>query len=176
MKYHVKTKEAFNVIGLELKTTSQRAEVEVGQLWHKFIAENTPDQIPNTTHIEPVALYYDYGGQGMCCSMGPDSYAILLGCKVANLDQIPVGMTGKAVPEQKYAVFTITGKVPESIIQAWQEINALGLNRSMLYDFEDYKYIQEPMVVHDVRLGTSLTETFEEPITEVDIYVGIKEK
>lgn len=175
MKYHVKNKEAFNVIGLELKTTYKRAQVEIGQLWNKFIAENIADKIPNITHIEPVALYYEYGGQGMCCPMGPDSYAMLLGCKVANLDTIPVGMTGKAVPKQKYAVFNITNQLPESLAQAWEAINALGLNRSLQYDFEDYKYIQEPMPVHDVRLGMNYTKTFDTAITEVDIYVGIKD-
>ena len=156
MKYHIKIKKAFNVIGFELKTTSKRAEVEIGQLWHKFIAERWEDKIPTITHIEPLAVYYDYHGKGMCCPMGPDSYACLIGCQVEKLDEIPVGMTGKAVPEQKYAVFTVTGEFPESLINAWKEINGMKeLERTFLYDFESYKH-------------------FREPSQEVDVYVGVK--
>ena len=155
MKYHIKEENGFHAIGFELKTKSKRAEVEIGQLWHKFIAENWEDKIPNITNIEPIAIYYEYEGQGMCCSMGPDSYAVLIGCQVDNLETIPVGMTGISVPKQKYAVFTTTGEFPKSLIQTWKEINALNLARNFLYDFENYKH-------------------FREPSQEVDIYVGIQ--
>jgi predicted transcriptional regulator YdeE len=172
MKYHIKIKEAFNVIGLELKTTSKRAEVEIGQLWHKFVAEKAIDKIPNITDSEPIALYYNYGGNGMCCSMGPDSYSYLLGYQVSNLDKVPVGMTGKKVPEQTYAIFTITGELPESIIKAWHQIRAINLKRTFLYDFELYKYYQEPS--SNIELDPTILNDQVQTTQEVDIYVGIE--
>lgn len=155
MENHTKVIDAFKVIGLEIQTNSKASEVEIGALWHKFIAENFTDQIPNKAHIYPIALYYNYGSKNMCCPQGADAYACLIGCKVTNLDTIPVGMVGKAVPEQRYALFRATGDFPEGLIKTWQAINAAGLERTYEYDIESYEH-------------------FQQPDHEVDIYVAIK--
>ena len=155
MKYHIKEKEAFKVIGIEIQTTAKRADVEISELWHKFVAENIADKIPHKQHIYTIALYSDYGGAGMCCPMGPDSYAYLIGCKVTSLSDIPVGMTGKEVPHQKYAVFACEGDFPASLQKAWQAINTLSLERTFTYDIDSYKH-------------------FSDPDHHVDIFVGVK--
>lgn len=162
MKYHVKTKEAFNVIGLAIQTSNFRVEKELGALWQKFVAEHIEDKIPNKTHVYPVVLYYDYsyeelvGGKPVPGSEGPgDYYTCLLGCKVSTLVAIPVGMTGITVPTSKYAVFTCTGDFPASLKGAWEKIDALNLPRTHAFDLESYKH-------------------FREPSHEVDIFVGIQ--
>lgn len=155
MKYHIKEKEAFKVIGIEIQTTAERADAEISELWHKFVAENIADTIPNKEHIYTIALYSDYGDSPTCCPQGPDSYSYLIGCKVTKLSHIPVGLTGKEVPAQKYAVFASKGDFPASLQRAWKEINALGLERTLKYDIESYK-------------------RFSDPDHEVDVFVGVK--
>lgn len=162
MKYNVKTKETFNVIGLAIQTSTFRVEKELGALWHKFVAEHIADKIPNKTHVYPIVLYYDYsyeelvGGKPAQGTEGPgDYYSCLIGCKVSTLVAIPVGMTGITVPTSKYALFSCTGDFPGSLIKKWKEIDSMDLPRTHLFDIESYKH-------------------FPEPNHEVDIFVGIQ--
>lgn len=145
MKYRIEIKKPFKVAGIEIQTSPERASKEIGQLWQKFVAETVEEQIPHKEHFNVFALYSDYASQhDDYCEPGTvngpiDHYSYLIGCQVSKLDNMPVGFVAKGVPEGRYAVFTAQGNFPESLVKAWETINNLNLERTYLYDFEDYR-------------------------------------
>lgn len=150
MKYRIETKESFKVIGIEIQTCPERAAKEIGQLWQKFVAENSEEQIPHKEHFNILALYSDFSSKhtDYCASdvvAGPiDHYSYLIGCQVSSLKDIPTGFVGKEVPAARYAVFTAQGNFPESLEKAYKEIEKLNLERTYFYDFEDYRNFETP--------------------------------
>jgi predicted transcriptional regulator YdeE len=90
------------------------------------------EKIPNKLNNTVFAVYTDYEGDYTM------PYTYILGCEVSTLDVIPEGMTGKAIPEAKYAVFTSEGPYPQSLGAAWQAIWKTPLKRAYTDDFEVY--------------------------------------
>lgn len=161
MKERIESRPSFHIIGIEIQTSPEVAEKEIAQLWHKFVAENIEEKIPNKASLEILALYSDYSSDhDDYCEhdhvQGPlDHYSYLIGCAVSSLDHVPVGMVGKTIPQSRYAKFTARGHFPESLKKMWQEINDMDLKRTYKFDFEDYR-------------------AFEADDKAIDIYVGIK--
>lgn len=159
MKKRIETKQSFYVLGIEIQTNPMVSEKEIAQLWHKFVAEAIEEKIPYKAKFEIIALYSDYSSKhDDYCEAdivnGPiDHYSYLIGCEVLNLDVIPTGMTGKTVPEARYAVFTAKGHFPESLQKTWQEINQLDLERTYQYDFEDYRYFESDDKIIEIYIG-----------------------
>jgi len=124
----------FYIIGLSVKTTNQNAQskTDIGNLFTKFMIENTVAKIPGKLSNDTYCLYTDYESG----FMGP--YTCVLGCKVKSLDSIPVGMVGKAVPAAKYNIYTSTGKLPDCVMNTWINIWKSGPDRKYSCDFDVY--------------------------------------
>lgn len=146
--------EAFNVIGISVRTTNENGQAaqDIPVLWNRLFTENIASQIPGKSSDDIVCIYTDYEKDHT------KPYTTILGYKVDHLDSIPEGLTGKAIGENKYTVFTAAGKLSDGIVyQEWEKIWNSDLDRDFTTDFEIYgAKAQNP------------------DAAEVDIFIGIK--
>lgn len=145
---------AFKVAGYKVRTTNENNQMaqDIGGLWQKVMSGNLLANVPNQTKQEMISLYYEYE------SDYTKPYSYLLGVPVDNFDALPKGMVAVEIPAQDYEVFAAKGKMPEAIVNTWQEIwqKDKALKRNYRFDFE----------VHD---ATSFSE---QPL--VNIWIGVK--
>ncbi|MFA5259289.1 MAG: GyrI-like domain-containing protein [Candidatus Pacearchaeota archaeon] len=147
------TKENFQIIGIKIKTSNQKAMQDIPQLWNKFYTEDIKNQIPNKLNEDILAIYSEYEGDHT------KPYSYMLGCVVDSLEIIPKGMIGITIPSAKYEIFIAKGKMPDKVIETWQQIwqPETDSKRSYKTDFEIYgKKYKNP------------------ENSEVEIYIGIK--
>ena len=74
---------------------------------------------------------------------------------ISNLDENNKNLDVKIIPAGKYAKFSICGNMVTAVVDAWQQIWQMDLDRSFTGDFEEYKNA-------DVENA------------EIDIYVALK--
>lgn len=123
----------FQVIGIMVKTTNEngKAANDITDLWGRFIKEEVLDKIPNKIDNTVYSLYTDYEGDHT------KPYTTILGCKVKNLNTIPVGMVGKAFSGGNYMKLTAKGDLTKGlIINKWSQIWGMDLERLFTVDFE----------------------------------------
>lgn len=146
--------EPFNLIGIAIRTTNEngQAEKEIAELWNKFLAENTVEQIPNKIDSTIYSLYTDYEDDHT------KPYTAILGCKVSTLDNIPQHMIGKSFEGGNYIKTSVKGDLMQGIIlKEWARIFTLDIDRNFEADFEVFgEKAQNPS------------------IAEVDFYIGVK--
>ena len=133
-------------IGFELRTDNQKCSLEMPAHKERFFNENILAKIPNKVNGNILAVYTDYEGDYTA------AYSWILGTEVSSLDEIPVGLVGKVVPESKYAVFTTKGEFPQGLIEAWQAIWQSHLSRSYTTDFEVYSSDFDPQRNPEVKV------------------------
>lgn len=149
----MKTIEKFDVIGIAVRTINmpQKAEIDIPQLWEKFMCENVVSQIPNKSSNDVYCIYTDYEGDYT------KPYTTLIGCKVSSLDTIPEDMVGITIETGEYEQFTAKGNLMDNIVyEEWLSIWKADIDRAYLSDFEIYK------------------EGFDPENAEIDIFVGVK--
>lgn len=139
MKPIIKTKEAFQVIGLEYVGKNEHNEIAV--MWDRF--NQTMSIIPNV--IQPIEACY-----GICFMVPGDPEGIfhyIAGVMVSSLDNIPEGFTGKTVPYGKYAVFTHFGKLDtlgqtyQNIYQDWLVSAGLPIRGDLDFEYYDNRFV-----------------------------------
>lgn len=125
--------EAFDMIGIALKTTNQNAQAgqDIAALWERFLGEGLLAQIPNKVDDTIYSLYTDYEGDYT------QPYLAMLGCRVEKVEDIPEGMIAKQFAGGEYAKFSARGDLQKGlIVKKWQEIWRMDLNRAYTADFE----------------------------------------
>ena len=147
------TRSSFHVIGIKVKTSNEKAMLDIPQLWNQFFSENTQNQIPNKKFEDIFAIYTDYEGDYT------QPYSYVLGCSVTSLEEIPDGMIGMSIPTTNYDIYTAKGKMPDSIAETWKTIWKKDNDSKRAYrtDFE----------IYGQRYGDLEN-------SEVQIYIGIK--
>ena len=152
MNYSVEKQQKKFFIGLELKTNNEECSFAMPTHKEKFFNENIPAKIPNRVDGNILALYTDYEGDYT------KPYSWILGCEVSNLDEIPVGLVGKVIPESKYAVFTTQGEFPQGLIAVWQTVWQSNFSRSYTIDFELYRSDFHPQKNPEVKVYIAIDE------------------
>lgn len=125
--------EPFKVIGISVRTTNEKnqAAKDIANLWGKFMNENILDAIPNKIDNTVYSIYTDYE------SDHSKPYTAILGCKVADLNSIPEGMTGKSFDGGDYVKLSAKGDLMKGlIVNKWTEIWDMNLDRAFTTDFE----------------------------------------
>lgn len=128
--------QPFHLIGITIRTTNQNGQAaqDIPLLWQRFMKEQIPQRIPNKVDDTVYALYTDYEGDHNL------PYAVFIGCKTENLNEIPEGMTGKSFNGGKSVKFTAKGDLTNGlVINQWMKIWEMDLDRSYTTDFEVYK-------------------------------------
>ncbi|MCX5773776.1 MAG: GyrI-like domain-containing protein [Fusobacteria bacterium] len=153
MKQNIITKADILVIGIQMRTSNEKAMEDIPKLWNTFFTENIQENIPNKVNGNILAIYTDYEGDFT------NPYTYILGCEVSSLMDIPKGMLEISIPSTRYEIFTAKGKMPDKIVEMWQHIWSPKINakRTYMTDFEVYgdKY--------------GCVEN-----SEVEIYIGVK--
>jgi len=124
------------IIGISIRTTNKdnQAVKDIGNLWGQFYSENLLNKIPNKLGDYIYSIYTDYK------SDFTDEYTTLIGVLVNSLDAIPEGLVGRQFPPDNFIKFVAKGKMPNAIVDVWQDIwkRDKQLNRKYTYDYEVY--------------------------------------
>lgn len=146
------TLHAFNIAGIAVRTTNKngQAQKDIGELWLKFTHQNLLQQIPGKVSDDIYCVYTDYETDHT------GFYTAILGCKVNLLINNNGRFTGIAIPAEKYEVYSLSGKFPGNVGEAWMEIWAKASGRKYTADFDLY---------------TANAKSFEE--TEVKIFLAV---
>lgn len=144
----------FKIIGISVKTTNQnnQAATDLGQLWARFYSEEIFHKIPNKESEEVYAVYTDYE------SDFTGKYTTIIGQRVSTLANIPEGLIGKEIKNDKLTKYMAKGEMPGAVINTWKEIwaNDQTLGRAYEADFEVYG-----------------SKSQNGPDSEVEIYIGV---
>lgn len=146
--------ESFKAIGISVRTTNKNGQgaKDIGNLWGRFMNEKISEAIPNKIDNTVYSIYTGYESDHTA------PYTTILGCRVANLDDVPEGMIGKSIEGGDYIKLSAKGDLTKGLIaDKWAEIWNMDLNRVFTADFEVYgAKAQNP------------------ENAEVDIYIAVK--
>lgn len=162
MKKEVENKSEIKLIGLMTRTNNKNemnpATSRIGELMGRFWGQNIAGQISNRKNPGvTLSVYTEYD------SNEHGDYTYFIGEEVSSFENIPVGLQKLTIPPAKYQKFTTpSGKMPEVVINAWQQIwkmsaNDFGGARAYIADFE----------VYNQRASDPANAS-------LDIYIGIK--
>ncbi len=132
----IKTKlEPFWIVGIDKRTTNknEQAAKDIPELWDTFMSHGTMQKIPNKVDDTIYAVYTNYE------SDHTEEYSTIIGCKVANLNNIPEEMTCIKIDQSSYTRFTAKGDLTKGVIyNEWIKIWNTNLDRKYTTDFEVY--------------------------------------
>jgi predicted transcriptional regulator YdeE len=131
-----KKMESFCITGITIRTTNENgaAGEAIPPLWHKFLSENSMQQIPGKTSNDIYCVYTEYEKDYT------RPYTVVLGCRVEREAPVPEGFQKIAILAGNYTVFTAKGKLDEGIVfRAWTEIWNSPVKRIYTTDFEVYR-------------------------------------
>lgn len=131
----MKNSETFHIIGIDIRTSNQegKAAQDIPALWNRFLSQNLMEKIPSKTGSELFCIYTEYEGDHNL------PYTCLLGCKVANIGNVPEGMRGMTFTTQKLEKFTAKGNLQQGVVyNKWLEIWEEKIDRTYTFDFEVY--------------------------------------
>lgn len=127
--------EQFYIIGLSVRTTVQdgKAPDDIADLWTRFFGEHVIDRIPAKVGLGIYCVYSDYE------SDHTRPFTATLGCRVASLQDIPEGLTGKVIDGGRYSRSTVKGRIEDGIVfLEWMKIWHYKWPRAYKADFELY--------------------------------------
>ncbi|WP_353483665.1 effector binding domain-containing protein [Haliscomenobacter sp.] len=122
------------VVGISVRTTNQngQSQVDIGELWGKFYAQNVLATIPNRVSDDVYCVYTDYESDQNA------PFTSIIGCEVSSVKEIPSGMMLKKIPASKYRVYTAKGKLPDCVVGTWMHIWGSPIDRKYAADFDVY--------------------------------------
>ena len=133
-KTEIFNRQEFYLTGISVRTTNQngQSQKDIGELWSRFIKDGLLQQINDRVSDDIYCLYTDYETDHT------GFYTTILGCKVNSSGSVAEGFTGITIPAGKYQVYSLSGKFPENVHAAWQEIWASNIERKYTADFDLY--------------------------------------
>jgi len=129
-------KEPFKLTGLKFDKKTFNADgqaaTDCGSLWQQFMSEGIASKITGMLSPDIYAVYFEYEGDHT------QPYSFFIGCKVSTDAETPEGLQSINIPNQNYTVINATGKMPDCVANAWQEIWNSDIDRTYGFDFEVY--------------------------------------
>jgi predicted transcriptional regulator YdeE len=152
-KIAITEQPGFFLEGISVRTTNQngQSQKDIGALWTRFMNDNLLQKIEDRVSDDTYCVYTDYETDHT------GFYIAFIGCKINSLANITGGFTGIIMPAGKYQVYSLSGKFPENVHAAWQEIWNSDVERRYTADFDLY---------------SANAKSFEK--TEAKIYVAVK--
>lgn len=135
MDYEIVELQEATVIGITARTNNFAPDcgAVIGGLWERFYSTGIYEQIPLKSDGKVLGIYSDYAGNER------DDYDMTVACRVQSDGQVPEGMNEKHLPAGKYAKFVISGDVQKAVMEFWQKLWMMNLERSFVADFEEYQ-------------------------------------
>ena len=132
----------------------------IGQLWNRFnnFYAKKKDSIKHLVSESGYEVWIDFEGE----ENSKNDY-IFVGMGVKMLDELPLELVARILPETNYAVFTLKGAEiksnwPPKILSEW--LPETGLEQSFTFIMEYY--------------DTKRFKGVDDPSSELDIYVPVK--
>ncbi len=134
MNYTTISHGPINIIGISVRTTNKDGQSgkDIQKLWDRLLGEKLIAQIPNVESSEVYDIYTDYESD----VNGP--YTTILGCKVTSLDNVPEGFVSKVIPEGTYRLYENSGRLPQCVVETWNNIWQSDAERAYVADFDVY--------------------------------------
>jgi predicted transcriptional regulator YdeE len=138
------------VAGIAIRTTNQegRSQLDIGNLWTKFISEHIAGRIEAKQSDDIYCVYTDYENDHT------GWYTAVLGCNIPGPND-GHGMFTALIPKGEYRVYKPEGKFPDCVSDTWRQIWLDGNGRRYIADYDLYR---------------SGAESFEK--TKTEVYVG----
>jgi AraC family transcriptional regulator len=131
----------------------------VGQLWQRFngFYEKKKDLIKHLASESGYELWIDFEGE----EESKDKY-IFIGVEVKKLDEPPLELVARVLPETRYAVYTLKGNDIKSdwSMKLLDWVSGAGLEQSYTYIIEYY--------------DPARFKGMDSPDSELDIYVPVR--
>ena len=156
MEPRIIDKEAFDIIGIELRTTTREGRnfVEIPRFWQEVMTQDSISRIPDSKNPgEILGICMDYTEDG--------GFSYIIGAEITTTENLPADMVARTIPAATYAVFTARGSMPDAIQQTTRSIYGEWLPNS------DYRRTDGA----DIELYDERFEDKNNP--EMDIYVPI---
>ncbi len=160
MKNEIVSKPEIKLVGITIKTNNNDEmdpeRAKIGPLVARYESENIAKSIPHRLHSGVTySVYTNYDSNEL------GDYTYFIGEEVSMTYDIPKSLTLLTIPASEYQKFTTEpGKMPEVVIEAWQEIWAmtreeLGGVRKFVADFEiyDQKACDPSNAIVDIYIG-----------------------
>lgn len=127
--------EPITIVGIELRTTNEKAFETIPLFWTKFYQEQTLARIPNKQSDDVFAVYTNFEHEG---KDNEGVYSMIIGAQVTGVDILPEGLVSTVIPCSKRAVFAVEGG-PEKVGEAWMETwKMTDLKKTFIADYEHY--------------------------------------
>lgn len=134
MNYEIVELKEKQVVGLIKRTANENMQSvnDIGLLWKEFISNNVFSNIENKINQQVIGLYTDYEWD---CTK---PYNFMTCCEVSRVGNLNASLTSKTINSGKYAKFSLGGNPQSSVMEAWDNIWKIDLNRKYDCDFEVY--------------------------------------
>lgn len=145
----VDVKETITVVGLELRTSNERAFEDIPAHWERFHRNGALASIPNRACDDVFAVYTNFEHVGVD-NLGV--YSLIIGAQVTDTLHVPSGMTPVAIAHSRRAVFSVEKGHPERVGEQWRAIWACtDIVKTYLCDYEHYKASGEIDILVGIR-------------------------
>ncbi|WP_432401397.1 GyrI-like domain-containing protein [Wukongibacter sp. M2B1] len=134
MKYEIIELKEKQVVGLLVRTTNENMQSakDIDLLWQNFISKGIYKNINYKIDRKTIGLYTDYEKDYT------KPYNFMSCCEVSSISDLHAPLQTKIIQAGKYAKFSIRGHLQKDLLNAWQNIWSLDLDRTYESDFEVY--------------------------------------
>lgn len=135
MDYEVVNLKEQMVVGLTARTKNSDPYMGmvIGSLWNSFYQDGICASIPNKKNDKALGIYSDYE------SDANGAYNVTVACAVSIADKLPQNVLVKTIPAGKYAKFVVRGHMQHAVVEFWQKLWTMNLDRTFISDFEEYQ-------------------------------------
>lgn len=153
MDYEIITLTEKTVAGISARTSNAAPDMgtKIGGLWQQFYSPDFFPIIKNKATELSYGIYTDYADREN------GDYTVMVACEVTNAENLPKNAEVRKIPAGKYARFIVKGNVKTAVMEFWQKLWKMELDRSFVCDFEEY---------HSADMENS----------EIHIYIGLREE
>ncbi len=129
MKYEIVTLAEKTVVGVSGVTSHNDPKMGdmIQGLWENLYQGGVNATIKNKINDHAIGLYSDYTEDQYCVTAGNE-------VSKAENDELVV----KKIPAGNYAKFSVHGHMVTAVVEAWEKILKMDLDRSYTGDFEEY--------------------------------------
>jgi len=135
MEYEIVNLEEKIIVGTDARTNNFDPKIGeiIGNLWKDFFEKGIYQNIQDKSNHKSLGIYTDYEGNEK------NDYTVITACEVTKADNIPQETIVRTIPAGKYAKFILKGNMYKIVMEFWEKLWKMNLERAFTYDFEEYQ-------------------------------------